>query len=101
METTDKKVLKTCLVCKRTFLGWFSEKYCSADCRMEGNRLKARQRKRKSRKVGELKEGIISQQLVSEASIDRLSSKVIVEARHYDALSINNRYPEFFLVLFH
>src|SRR2546428_10773248 len=63
LETTDKKVLKTCLVCKRTFLGWFSGKYCSADCRMEGNRLKARQRKRKSRKVGELKEGIISQQL--------------------------------------
>jgi len=63
LETTDKKVLKTCLVCKRTFLGWFSEKYCSADCRMEGNRLKARLRKRKSRKVGDLKEGVISQQL--------------------------------------
>src|SRR5256712_7141537 len=63
LETTDKKVLKTCLVCKRTFLGWFSEKYCSADCRMEGNRLKTRQRNRKSRKVGGLKEGIISQQL--------------------------------------
>jgi hypothetical protein len=30
---------------------------------MEGNRLKARLRKRKSRKVGDLKEGIISQQL--------------------------------------
>ena len=63
LETPDKKILKTCLVCKRTFLGWFSEKYCSADCRMEGNRLKARLRKRKSRKVGDLKEGVISQQL--------------------------------------
>jgi hypothetical protein len=63
LEITDKKILKTCLVCKRTFLGWFSEKYCSSDCRMEGNRLKARLRKRKSRKVGDLKEGIISQQL--------------------------------------
>src|SRR2546430_6014191 len=63
LETTDKKILKTCLVCKRTFLGWFSEKYCSADCQMEGNRLKARLRKRKSRKVGDLKEGVISQQL--------------------------------------
>lgn len=64
LETTDnKKILKTCLVCKRTFLGWFSEKYCSSDCRMEGNRLKARLRKRKSRKVGDLKEGVISQQL--------------------------------------
>src|SRR3989475_11415121 len=63
LEKTYKKVLKTCLVCKRTFLGWFSEKYCSADCRMEGNRLKARLRKRKSRKVGDLKEGVISQQL--------------------------------------
>jgi len=63
LEATDKKILKTCLVCKRTFLGWFSEKYCSDDCRMEGNRLKARLRKRKSRKVGDLKEGVISQQL--------------------------------------
>ncbi len=62
-STSDKKVLKTCLVCKRKFLGWFSEKYCSADCRMEGTRLKARQRKRKSRKAGDLREGIISQQL--------------------------------------
>jgi hypothetical protein len=64
LETADQKVLKTCLVCKRKFLGWFSEKYCSADCRMEGNRLKARLRKRKSRKTGELREGVISQQLV-------------------------------------
>src|SRR5438094_4887600 len=64
LEITDKKILKTCLVCKRTFLGWFSEKYCSDDCRMEGNRLKARLRKRKSRKSGELREGVISQQLV-------------------------------------
>jgi hypothetical protein len=63
LEITDKKILKACLVCKRTFLGWFSEKYCSDDCRMEGNRLKARLRKRKSRKVGDLKEGVISQQL--------------------------------------
>ena len=63
MATTDKKVLKTCLVCKRKFLGWFSEKYCSADCRLEGTRLKARQRKRKSRKAGDLREGAISQQL--------------------------------------
>ena len=31
---------------------------------MEGNRLKARLRKRKSRKSGELREGVISQQLV-------------------------------------
>jgi len=30
---------------------------------MEGNRLKARNRKRKSRKAGDLKEGVISQQL--------------------------------------
>ena len=64
MEATDRKVLKTCLVCKRKFLGWFSEKYCSADCRIEGNRLKARLRKRKGRKAGELREGAISQQLV-------------------------------------
>lgn len=64
MEPTDQKVLKTCLVCKRKFLGWFSEKYCSADCRLEGTRLKARLRKRKSRKVGDLREGAISQQLV-------------------------------------
>ena len=64
MEATDKKVLKTCLVCKRKFLGWFSEKYCSADCRIEGNRLKARLRKRKGRKAGELREGVISQQLI-------------------------------------
>ena len=64
LETTDQKVLRTCLVCNRKFLGWFSEKYCSADCRMEGNRLKARLRKRKSRKSGELREGVISQQLV-------------------------------------
>ena len=63
MEATDKKVLKTCLVCKRKFLGWFSEKYCSSDCRLEGNRLKARLRKRKGRKAGELREGVISQQL--------------------------------------
>src|SRR5260370_1587420 len=63
LEITDRKILKTCLVCKRTFLGWFSEKYCSDDCRMEGNRLKARLRKRKSRKVGDLKEGVISPQL--------------------------------------
>ena len=64
VEATDRKVLKTCLVCKRKFLGWFSEKYCSADCRLEGNKLKARLRKRKSRKAGELREGAISQQLV-------------------------------------
>ena len=64
LEKTDNKVLKTCLVCKRKFLGWFSEKYCSADCRQEGNRLKARLRKRKERKAGELKEGVISQQLI-------------------------------------
>ena len=64
MEESDRKVLKTCLVCKRKFLGWFSEKYCSADCRIEGNRLKARLRKRKGRKAGELREGAISQQLV-------------------------------------
>ena len=63
MEATNRKVLKTCLVCKRKFLGWFSEKYCSADCRLEGNRLKARLRKRKGRKAGELREGVISQQL--------------------------------------
>ena len=63
-STTDKKVLKTCLVCGRKFLGWFSEKYCSADCRLEGNRLKARQRKRKSRKAGDIREGAISQQLI-------------------------------------
>ena len=59
----DKKVLKTCLVCKRKFLGWFSEKYCSDDCRAEGTRLKNRNRQRKSRKVLDLREGAISQQL--------------------------------------
>ena len=63
LESTDHKVLKTCLVCKRKFLGWPSEKYCSADCRMEGTRLKSRLRKRKERKAGELREGTISQQL--------------------------------------
>src|SRR5437016_4592413 len=36
----------------------------------------------------------------SETPINRLSTKVIVETGHYDALSINNCYPEFFLVLF-
>src|SRR5947209_15772380 len=36
----------------------------------------------------------------SETPINRLSPKVIVEARHYDALSINNRYAEFFPELF-
>src|SRR5438874_1324706 len=35
----DKKVLKTCIVCKRKFLGWFSEKYCSDDCRVERARF--------------------------------------------------------------
>ena len=59
----DKKVLKTCVVCKRKFLGWFSEKYCSDDCRIEGTRLKNRNRQRKGRKVLELREGAISQQL--------------------------------------
>ena len=59
----DKKVLKTCFVCKRKFLGWFSEKYCSDDCRAEGTRLKNRNRQRKSRKVLDLREGAISQQL--------------------------------------
>jgi len=59
----DKKVLKTCVVCKRKFLGWFSEKYCSDDCRIEGTRLKNRNRQRKSRKVLDLREGAISQQL--------------------------------------
>src|SRR5207237_9733709 len=59
----DKKVLKTCVVCKRKFLGWFSEKYCSDDCRIEGTRLKNRNRQRKGRKVLELREGDISQQI--------------------------------------
>src|SRR2546425_1162221 len=59
----DKKVLKTCVVCKRKFLGWFSEKYCSDDCRIEGTRLKNRNRQRKGRKVLDLREGAISQQL--------------------------------------
>jgi len=63
LEATDKKVLKTCVVCGRKFLGWYSEKYDSADCRLEGNRLKARNRQRKSRKAGDLREGAISQQL--------------------------------------
>ena len=63
MEATDKKVLKTCVVCGRKFLGWYSEKYDSADCRLEGNRLKARNRQRKSRRAGDVREGAISQQL--------------------------------------
>src|SRR5713226_1123804 len=36
-----------------------------------------------------------------EASVDRLASKVIVETRHNNALSISHRYAEFFPVLFH
>ncbi len=63
MAQADTKVLKTCRVCGRKFLGWFSEKYCSEDCRAEGTRLKARLRKRKGRKVGEQREGFLAQEL--------------------------------------
>ncbi len=63
MAQTDSKVLKTCVVCGRKFLGWFSEKYCSGDCRAEGTRLKDRLRKRKERKVGEQREGFLAQEL--------------------------------------
>ncbi len=63
LEQTDKKLLKTCLVCKRKFLGWFSEKYCSEECREEGRRVKDRLRQRKTRKVTERKEGLLAQEL--------------------------------------
>ncbi len=63
MEQTDKKLLKTCLVCQRKFLGWFSEKYCSDECREEGRRVKDRLRQRKTRKVTERKEGLLAQEL--------------------------------------
>ncbi len=63
MEQTDKKLLKTCLVCQRKFLGWFSEKYCSEECREEGRRVKDRLRQRKTRKVTERKEGLLAQEL--------------------------------------
>lgn len=63
LAQTDKKVLKTCLVCKRKFLGWFSEKYCSEDCRIEGRRVKDRFRQRKGRKVLERREGFLAQEL--------------------------------------
>ena len=60
---TEKKRLRTCVVCGRKFLGWFSEKYCSNDCRIEGKRVKDRARKRKSRKITDLKEGSLAQEL--------------------------------------
>ena len=60
---TEKKRLRTCVVCGRKFLGWFSEKYCSGDCRLEGKRVKDRERKRKSRKLTDLKEGALAQEL--------------------------------------
>ena len=63
MAEADTKVLKTCVVCQRKFLGWFSEKYCSEDCRAEGRRLKDRLRQRKGRKVGERREGLLAQEL--------------------------------------
>lgn len=63
MAQTDKKVLKTCLVCQRKFLGWFSEKYCSEDCRIEGRQVKDRLRQRKGRKIIERKEGLLGQEL--------------------------------------
>ncbi len=63
MSQADTKVLKTCLVCHRRFLGWFSEKYCSDECRAEGRRLKDRLRQRKGRKVGERREGLLAQEL--------------------------------------
>ncbi len=63
LAQADNKVLKTCLVCNRKFLGWFSEKYCSDECRMEGRRVKDRNRQRKSRKKLERKEGALSQEL--------------------------------------
>lgn len=59
----DKKRLRTCLVCGRKFLGWFSEKYCSDECRVEGRRVKDRKRKQKSRKIVDLKEGALAQEL--------------------------------------
>ncbi len=63
LAQADKKVLKTCLVCKRKFLGWVSEKYCSEDCRSEGRRLKDRLRQRGRRKVAERREGLLAQEL--------------------------------------
>ena len=63
MAKADTKVLKTCLVCGRKFLGWFSEKYCSDECRVEGRRVKDRNRQRKGRKLLERREGLLSQEL--------------------------------------
>jgi predicted nucleic acid-binding Zn ribbon protein len=63
LTQTDKKVLKTCLVCSRKFLGWFSEKYCSEECRLEGRRVKDRNRQRKGRKILERRQGVLSQEL--------------------------------------
>jgi len=63
LAKADNKVLKTCLVCNRKFLGWFSEKYCSDECRIEGRQVKDRNRQRKSRRKFERKEGALSQEL--------------------------------------
>ncbi len=63
MAQADRKILKTCLVCNRKFLGWFSEKYCSDECRIEGRRVKDRNRQRKGRKRLERREGALSQEL--------------------------------------
>lgn len=63
MSQADKKLLRTCLVCQRRFLGWFSEKYCSDDCRIEGRRVKDRLRQRRGRKVLERKDGFLAQEL--------------------------------------
>lgn len=63
LTQADKKVLKTCPVCGRKFLGWFSEKYDSEECRIEGRRVKDRNRQRKGRKVLERRDGLLSQEL--------------------------------------
>ena len=63
MAQPERKLLKTCKVCGRKFLGWFSEKYCSEDCRIQGRQVKDRLRQRKSRKVTERKEGLLAQEL--------------------------------------
>ena len=63
MSQPDQKILKTCPVCRRKFLGCFSQKYCSDDCRLEGRRVKDRLRQRKTRKVAERKEGLLAQEL--------------------------------------
>jgi len=63
LAALDQDFAVGCLVCQRKFLGWFSEKYCSEDCRIEGRQVKDRLRQRKGRKIIERKEGLLGQEL--------------------------------------